>query len=660
MSRLIDLQRFSGALALTGMLLSVVAHSAPPGRQSGEDDSDWSSYGGDAGGNRFSNSAQINATNVKQLQVAWRYQTGELGAGFARADKLSFEATPILAANTLYLSTPTNIVIALDPLTGQERWRYDPHIARNTSYPEVTSRGVSSWMDAHADSSVPCSHRIVFGTLDARLIAVDGVTGQPCKDFGMAGAVDLTAGMRIRDRGDYLVTSPPAIYRDLILVGSASGDNRAVNVEKGIVRAFDARTGALRWSWDPIPADAALAAPHGRAAKAAQRIGASNPWAVLSVDAGSGIVFVPTGSISPDYSGGARRGDNTYANSLVALRAETGAVIWHQQLVHHDLWDYDVPAQPMLVDIERDGKSIAAVVQATKTGQLFIFDRETGEPVFEVVERLVPRSDVPGEPAAPTQPFPVTPSLVSHAAVTPQDAWGLTFIDRGKCRDLIGKYRSEGIFTPPSLRGTIMSPGYAGGVNWGSLAFDSERQLVIAAVNHLPTVVTLVPRAQLDAQRQSPQWAASEFAPQQGTPYALRREPLLSPLGLPCTAPPWGTLAAIDLRRNTIRWQVVLGSTRDATPWYFPRRDLGMPNMGGPIITAGGLAFVAAATDNYLRAFDIETGRALWRGRLPAGGQATPMSYEANGRQFVVIAAGGHGGLHTTRGDYVVAFALPQ
>ena len=601
--------------------------AAPPGRQSGEDDSDWSAYGGDAGGNRFSSAAQIDRSNVKRLQVAWDYRTGELGRGFAQASRLSFETTPLLASETLYLSTPTNIVIALDPAKGTERWRYDPHIARNVQYREATSRGVASWFDPKADGAAPCSHRIFIGTLDARLIAIDGRNGQPCNGFGIAGVVDLMTDVRVRSRGADQVTSPPAIYRDLVIVGAAIGDRQTADAPRGLVRAFDTRTGQLRWSWAP-PAPG-----------------------IFSVDAGSGLLFVPTGTA---------RGDDAFANSLVALQAQTGVVAWQRQLVHRDLWDYDLPAQPMLVEFEREGKSIAAVVQATRTGQLFIFDRDTGEPVFDVIERHVPRSDAPGIAASLTQPFPVTPALVSHAAVTPQDAWGLTFVDRGKCADLIGNYRSEGIFTPPSLQGTIVSPGSAGGVNWGSLAFDSERQLIVAAVNHLPSVATLVPASQLQAMQRLPEWAHSEFAYPAGSPYALRREALLSPLGLPCTAPPWGTLAAVDLRRNSIRWQVVLGSTRDATPWYFPKRDLGMPNAGGPMIVAGGLAFIAAATDNYLRAFDMDTGSEMWRGRLPAGGQATPMSYEANGRQFVVIAAGGNGGLKTTRGDHVVAFALPE
>jgi quinoprotein glucose dehydrogenase len=641
-------------------LAMCAASAAPPGRQSDEEEAQWGSYGGDPGGNRHSPLTQIDRRNVGQLKIAWTYRTGELGAGFARADKLAFEATPVMVRDSLYLSTPTNIVIALDPASGQQRWRYDPRIDRDRRYSEATSRGVSSWIDDDADPTAPCAHRIIMGTLDARLIALDGRTGRPCRDFGTGGKVNLNAGVREGSTGNYLVTSPPAIYRNIVIVGSAIGDNGGVEMQRGIVRAFDARSGKQLWAWDPIPTSDNEAARRGWQPKSAQRTGAANAWSVLSVDAGRGLVFVPTGSASPDFFGGERTGDNLYANSLVALHAETGAVAWHRQLVHHDLWDYDVPAQPMLIDIDRDNKSIPAVVQATKTGMLFVFDRETGEPVFEVVERPVPQSDVAGEVTSPTQPFPATPPLASHAAVTPQDAWGLTFYDRGKCRDLISRYRSEGIFTPPSVQGTIQSPGFAGGVNWGSTAFDSERQLVIAAVNHVPMVVTLVPRDQFDTARRSGSWPDSEFAAQTGTPYGMRRELLASPFGLPCTAPPWGTLAAVDLRRNAIRWQVMLGSTRDMTPWFIPSPTLGMPNMGGPIVTDGGLAFIGAAMDNYLRAFDVDTGRELWKGRLPAGGQATPMSYQVNGRQFVVIAAGGHGGLDTKQGDYVVAFALPE
>lgn len=646
--------------ALAAVLACATSRSAPPVADVVDDNLQWPAYGGDEGGSRYSEHRQIARENVAQLAIAWQYRTGELGKNFARADKLTFEATPILVNGLLYLSTATNIVIALDPATGKQRWRFDPLVPRDVNYAEATSRGVSSWMDQAAPPATLCAHRIFIGTLDARLIALDGLSGKPCAQFGNGGQVDLSAGVRMRVKGQYLVTSPPAIYQDLVIVGSAIGDNRAVEVERGVVRAFDARTGALRWSFDPIPKDAAEAAKRGWTAASAAKTGGANAWTVFSVDSVRGLVFVPTGAPSPDFYGGERPGDNAFANSLVALRARDGTVAWSRQLVHHDLWDYDLASQPVLVELERDGKSIAAVVQPTKMGTLFVLDRETGEPVNDIVERAVPASSVAGEVSAPTQPFTTTPALASHAAITPDKAWGLTFYDRGKCRKLIRSLHSEGIFTPPTTQGSIQSPGYAGGINWGSAAYDSSRQVVVTAVNHLPTVARLAPRAQTRAAQPLAASIPLDRADQTGTPYRLERGPLFSPFGLPCTAPPWGTLAAVDLQRNLVLWQVPLGSTADFTPWFVPSRTIGMPNLGGPIVTASGLVFIGAATDNYLRAFDIATGRELWKGRLPAGGQATPMTYFVNGKQYVAIAAGGHGALGTTRGDYVVAFALPD
>src|SRR6185503_7993369 len=349
------------AIAMLGLAMFAAA-AAPPGRQSDDDEPQWGSYGGDPGGNRHSPLTQITRGNVEQLEIAWTYRTGELGADFARADTLTFEATPILVRDSLYLSTATNIVIALDPATGVQRWRYDPRIDRARRYSEATSRGVSSWIDPTADPAAPCAHRIIVGTLDARLIALDGRTGRPCRDFGSGGKVDLNPGLRAGAAGNYLVTSPPAIYRNIVVVGSAVGDNGAVEMPRGIVRAFDVRSGNKLWAWDPIPTSADEATRRGWQPQSAQRTGAANAWSVLSVDAGRGLIFVPTGSASPDYFGGERTGDNNYANSLVALHADTGEVAWHRQLVHPDVWDYDVPAQPMLIDIERDNKSIPAVV----------------------------------------------------------------------------------------------------------------------------------------------------------------------------------------------------------------------------------------------------------------------------------------------------------
>ena len=623
--------------------------------------SDWGYYGGDAFGQRFSSLDQINRSNVSRLTVAWSYRTGELGEGFARANRLTFEATPVLAFGNLYLETATNIIIALDPQTGRARWRFDARIKRDIPYAEASSRGVSVWENTRTGAQGPCTRRVFTGTLDARLLALDADSGQPCADFGNAGAVDLTRGVRVRDAGAYLVTSPPAIYGNVVIVGSAIGDNRAAALERGVIRAYDAESGAQLWSFDPLPDSPSHPAAGDWQPEQAASAGAGNAWGVMSVDEEHGLVLVPTGSASPDFYGGLRLGSDRFANSLLALNAKTGKLVWQQQLIHHDLWDYDLAAQPVLGDIAVQGAPVPAVIQATKSGMLYVFERTHGQALIPITERAVPSSHVPGEEAWPTQPFSSLPPLASPEPVKPTDAWGLTFWDRGKCSERIASLRSDGIFTPPDTRGTLESPGFIGGVNWGGLVFDEQRQRVIAAVNHLATVVTLISAAELEQQRQSPAFAHSEFALQTGTPYGMRREPLLSPWGLPCTAPPWGTLASVDLRRRRIVWQVPLGSTEGLTPWFVPARDFGMPNMGGPIATAGDLVFVGAATDSYLRAFDIETGRELWKYKLPAGAQSTPMTYRAgrDERQYLVISAGGHGPLGTPRGDYVIAFALP-
>lgn len=644
------------ALSLAALALGAAARAPAQSPEA----SDWGYYGGDMFGQRFSSLDQINRANVRRLVVAWTYRTGELGAGYAQARRLTFEATPVLAFGRLYLETGTNIVIALDPATGREQWRFDPRVERTRRYSENTSRGVSVWASTDPRWSGPCARRIFTGTIDARLLAIDADTGKPCAGFGSGGRLDLTRGIRIRDRPAYLVTSPPAIYANVVIVGSAIGDNRAADVERGVIRGFDAVTGALLWSFDPLPDSPAHPAAAEWNLTQAAGTGAGNAWGVMTVDEEHALVLVPTGSASPDFYGGARLGSNRFADSLLALDARTGKLVWHQQLVHHDLWDYDLAAQPALGDLDVQGVPAPAVIEATKTGMLYVFDRTSGAPLFPVSERSVPRSLVPGEQAWPTQPFSALPALVPHKRVEPADAWGLTFWDRGKCREKLAALRNEGIFTPPDTRGTLEFPGYAGGVDWGGVVFDEQRGRVIAAVNDVPMVVTLIPSAELEAQQRSGLYPHAEFGRQAGTPYAMRREPLLSPWGLPCTGPPWGTLVNVDLHTNRIVWQVPLGSTEGFTPWPLVR-DFGMPGMGGPIATAGDLVFVGAAVDSYFRAFDIETGRELWKYKLPAGGQATPMTYRVgkDERQYVVISAGGHGALGTPRGDYVVAFALP-
>jgi quinoprotein glucose dehydrogenase len=596
----------------------------------------------------------VRPETVRDLEVAWTYRTGDVSDGNSGTAATAFEATPIMVDGVLYFSTPASRVVALDAETGREIWTFDPGIDRR-SQSLITSRGVSTWADPLRADGEPCRRRIFLAALDARLFALDGRTGARCTDFGEQGAVDLGAGVeRIEGRReDYQETAPPAVVGDLVVVGSKISDGKVADAPSGVVRAFDARTGAVRWSWEPI---AGVGGPdeNGRFVPA----GAANTWATITADEARDLVFVPTGSASPDHWGGLRPGDDLYANSLVALRASTGERVWHFQMVHHDLWDYDLPAPPALVDVWRDGRLVPAVAQITKMGYVFVLDRETGEPLFPVEERPVPASDVPGETASPTQPVPVLPRPLAPQGMTADDAWGLTPFDRRACRRQIESLRSDGAFTPPSLRGSVVAPGFIGGMEWGGAAFDPASGLLVTNTNRLATVTTLLPAREV--KKDGYDGAAHvSIARQAPAPYAVKRGVLLSPLGIPCTPPPWGMLHAVDTRTGEVRWEVPLGTSRDLTHVPVPF-DWGSVNLGGPLVT-GGLVFVGASMDRRLHAYDLATGALVWEHELPASAQATPLTYRASagGRQFVVVAAGGHGGLRSSLGDFVVAFAIP-
>jgi membrane-bound PQQ-dependent dehydrogenase (glucose/quinate/shikimate family) len=667
-----------GTLALLGITLFRTAARTPAGRASAGPADDWPSYGHDPGGMRFSPLTEITRANVAQLKVAWTFHTGDISDGSDDRQRSGFETTPLVVDGTLYLTTPFNRVIALDPETGKQRWAYDPLVDPTGDYGDgLINRGASTWLDPTRPAGQPCHRRIFEATVDGRLIALDAAAGAPCADFGQSGQVSLRDVPRYVG-GWYHMTSPPAVVDDVIVVGSAINDNNRAEMPSGVVRAYDVRTGKLRWKWDPIPPN-----PGGAGSKPLGQTwgsGAGNAWSIMAVDPERHLVFVPTGSASPDFYGGARPGDDKWADSVVALEARTGKMVWGFQLVHHNLWDFDTACPPLLATLEHDGRQVPVVVQGNKTGFLYVLNRDTGVPVFPVEERPVPQSDVPGEQTSPTQPEPIAPPAIGRQQMTADDAWGLTPSDRETCRKWISGLRIQGVFGPPSLQGTFNIPGSIGSLNWGGYAFDPRHSLLFVNNNNIPYIVKLIPRAQLaEARTHGPQ---GEYGSQTGAPYGMYRNVLFSPSGLPCSPQPWGQMSAVDMKTGKIRWQVPLGSMRDVTTNCAMCHGSGAPgtsppppavnapklseasgslSLGGPIVTAGGLVFVAGTVDPHIRAFDAETGKELWRAELPASAHATPMTYRLpNGKQYVVIAAGGHPKVREEKqSDALVAFALP-
>jgi len=611
----------------------------------------WPTYGGQPSGTQYSALDQINLENVDQLEVAWTYHAGDLSRGTDEADSTAYQVTPIYNNDKLYLCTPYNHVVALDPSTGTELWRFDPERKLTGAfYGGNYCRGVSYWEAGTAEERNSFCGKRVFETLqNGVLVAIDGDTGQVCADFGRNGRIDLN-DFDYKGEGDIYATSPPAIYADVVITGSATYDNAAMDSVDGIVRGFDARTGKELWNWNPIPAHLS------------DKTGGSNTWAPISVDHGRGWVFLPTTSPSLDKIGTNRTDPIPHANAVVVLDALTGELVWSYQIVHHDLWDYDLPAMPTLINVQRNGVTVPAVLQATKMGFLFVLKRDTGEPLFPVVETPVPQTDIPGEYSSPTQPIPQLPAPVTRIEMKAEDAWGLAYFDRKACEETIAGLRNEGIYTPPSLQGSILYPSFIGGTNWGGVAYDQASGLAVMNSTNLVTFLKLIPRGVYDAEAHADD--GHQHFDVEGVPYVIERGRLYSPLGLgvkraPCNPPPWGQLTAIDLHTGETRWQIpfgqinVLGPIKSLARW-------GSPNHGGPIITKGGLIFIGASPDNYMRAFNLYTGDKVWAGEIPAPAIATPMTY-AHGpeeRQFVVVAAGGRQDFETDISDAIVAFAL--
>ncbi len=616
---------------------------------------DWRDYGGDSAA-RYSPLDDINRDNIGALTVAWEHRSGDISDGRGEWGFSSLQVSPVVDHGRLFYCTPFGRVFALDAETGAELWQFDPQLRnrRGGLYPLIC-RGVALWGEPTA---VSCSQRVIYGTRDAELIALDAATGAPCTDFGEAGRVALKDGIEGAREWEYYPTSPPYIIGDLAVVGAMVPDNERRDVPSGVVRAFDVHSGELAWSWEPVTAEY-RERHRDELGDSRYHLGSPNVWAPVSGDRERGLVFIPTGNPAPDLYGGDRDGIDHFGSSVVALDAGTGALRWHFQTVHHDVWDYDVASQPGLFQIPGVGEGRPGLVQATKMGHIFLLDRETGQPLYPVEERPVPQGGVPGEQLAPTQPFPTHPApLHLPRQLTGEDMEGFAWFDRRACQREFARYRSDGMFTPPSSEGSILYPSTTGGINWGGVSIDPVAGLLFANQMHLATVVQLIPREEYD--RLNPVGGYPlEYYPMQGSPYGVKRFPLLSPLGAPCNPRPWGSLTAVDLRSGDVLWRRPLGTTRGQAPWPF-WFEAGSPNTGGPLATAGGLLFIGATTDAWFRAFDSATGEELWRHRLPYTGNATPVSYRARegGRQYLVIAAGGHG--WSEPGDALVAFALPE
>lgn len=668
---------------------AVPSDTVPPG--------EWHAYGRTAAGQRYAPLNQITPANAAQLEVAWTYHTGDTRRPGDPVET-TFEATPLKIGNRLYFCTPHQFVIALDATTGQQVWRYDPKILDKLALQHLTCRGLSYYPGRTTAASTPsttdgvgaatpsatatgttsespvpnmpiatndsdtksCTAMLFMPTADGRVIALDPESGAVCRNFGGGtGQLNLWTGMPNVRPGAYYSTSPVVVAGDLIIVGGTVLDNVSTAEQSGVIRAFDIASGKLVWNWDSGNPDQTAPLAPGQT----YTPNSPNSWSIMSVDEQLGLVYVPLGNQPPDQWGG-KRSDSVerYSSSVVALEVATGRVRWVFQTVHHDLWDYDVPSQPSLIDLTRDGQTVPALVQPTKQGEIFVLDRRDGRPILPVTEKPAPQGAASGDHTAPTQP--VSALSFDPPALKGSSMWGATIFDQLACRIQFHRLRYEGRFTPPSTQGSLIHPGNFGVFNWGSIAVDPRRQIAFTAPASLAFVSRLVPRKDDTTMyvqgKDQPKKNLPALNENFGAPFAVKLAPFTSVLGLPCQAPPWGYVAAADLTTGRVLWQHRNGTVRDLMPIPIPLK-MGVPALGGPVTTAGGVAFLSGTLDYYLRAYDVKTGEQLWQGRLPAGGQATPMTYlAADGRQIVLAIAGGHGSLGTKTGDAVIAFALPK
>ncbi|WP_213878955.1 glucose/quinate/shikimate family membrane-bound PQQ-dependent dehydrogenase [Pseudomonas sp. dw_358] len=635
---------------------------------------DWPAYGRTQSGTRYSPLTQINEGNVKDLQVAWTFHSGESKTANDSGETTN-ELTPIKVGDNMYICTTHQTLVALDPATGKEKWRFDPKLKSDPSYQHLTCRGVAYFDQADTAQfakslegtqpvATSCPRKVFLPVNDGRLFAINADNGKPCDDFAKNGELDLLHLQPYPYPGGLEPTSPPIVTGTTVIIGGSVTDNQSVHEPSGAIRGYDVNTGALKWIFDTgaenpnaVPSDGHTLVNNS-----------PNAWAPLAYDAKTDVVYVPTGVETPDIWGGNRTPVmERYASSIVAMNASTGKLVWSFQTTHHDLWDMDVPSQPTLADVKTaTGDSVPAVYVPTKAGNLFVLDRRDGKPIVPLHEIPVPSGDAaPGDHVSPTQPRSDL-NLTSIQTLSDKEMWGATMFDQLACRVIFKRLSYRGQYTPPSEQGTLVFPGNLGVFEWGGISVNADRQVAVMNPMALPFVSKLIPRGP-----NNPMWPKEGAAagtgteagiqPQYGVPYGVEINAFLSPLGLPCKEPAWGYVAGVDMKTHNVVWRKRIGTVRDSLKGIqLPPMKIGVPMLGGPMSTAGNLMFIAGTQDDYLRAYNVTNGDLLWEARLPAGGQATPMTYESNGKQYVVIMAGGHGSFGTKMGDSLIAYALPS
>lgn len=661
-----DPQEINGSLAATQP-----AQSQPV---AGVNDADWPAYGRTQAGTRYSPLSQINDSNVKDLQVAWTFRSGE-----SKTEKDSGETTneltPIKVGDNMFICTTHQILVALDPSTGKEKWRFDPKLQSEPSFQHLTCRGVAYYDQANTTefaaslanvtpAQTACPRKVLLPVNDGRLFAINADNGQRCSDFAQNGELDLKHMHPYTYPGGLEPTSPPVVTGTTIIIGGSVTDNLSVHEPSGAIRGYDVNTGALRWIFDTGAED-----PNAMPGEGQTLVNNSpNAWAPLAYDAQADMVYIPTGNPTPDIWGGNRTPVmERYASAIVALNASTGKLAWSFQTTHHDLWDMDVPAQPTLAQVKTKAGDVPAVYVPTKAGNLFVLDRRDGKPIVPVTEMPVPAGEAaPGDRVSPTQPRSAL-NLTSIQTLADKDMWGATMFDQLMCRVIFKRLSYNGQYTPPSEQGTLVFPGNLGVFEWGGISVNPDRQVALMNPMALPFVSKLIPRGP-----NNPLWPKEGLTgagtgtemgiqPQYGVPYGVEINAFLSPLGLPCKEPAWGYVAGVNMENHEVVWRKRIGTIRDSLKGIqLPPLKIGVPMLGGPISTAGNVMFIAGTQDNYIRGYNVTNGDLLWQARLPAGGQATPMTYEANGKQYLVIMAGGHGSFGTQMGDYLIAYALPK